>query len=205
VFIAPLSAASKRALASFSENSLSPFGIFDMALPTEPSSDTKAEIGSLCGAWAYLEIVTEQAIWGILKLDMKIGPLVTWRLDMKMRWDLILKVADDHIPAESAFLRKLNKGVVACTRDRNIVVHGVVHALIKDGDPNQPKAFWTVFRGAEAGKKFPISTAAVRIVRENVQYIGHQLAAFNERHKFSPANHPGGGVEQTDWPKPLEQ
>jgi len=56
-----------------------------MKLPDEPNQETMATIGSLCGAWAYLEIVTEQAIWGILKLDVKLGQHITWRLYMKMR------------------------------------------------------------------------------------------------------------------------
>lgn len=58
----------------------------------EPSPQTFEEIGRLCVAWSYLEHVTEQTIWGVLELDDKLGPLITTRLDMRGRWDLILVV-----------------------------------------------------------------------------------------------------------------
>jgi hypothetical protein len=174
-----------------------------MKLPDEPSQETSATVGSLCGAWAFLEIVTEQAIWGILKLDNKVGPHVTWRLDMKMRWELLLRVSKEHLPEEEPFLRKLNKQVKDCTRDRNIIVHGVVHALLESGDPNKPKAFWSVFRGADANKKFPVSIKAVQIVRDNVQKLGNEMKAFNGRHNF-PQTSLDGGFGEEGWPKPLE-
>lgn len=161
------------------------------------------EVGSLCGAWAFLEIVTEQAIWGILKLDSKVGPHVTWRLDMKMRWELLLKVSAEHLPGEVSFLRKANKAVTVCTRDRNIIVHGVIHALLEDGDPTKPVSFWTVFRGADAAKKFPVSAKAVSIVRDNIQKIGRDMQAFNARHNFKDHSLTGGHAEQ-NWPKPIE-
>lgn len=161
------------------------------------------EIGSLCGAWAFLEIITEQTIWGILRLDAHVGRHVTWRLDMKMRWELLLKLGADHLPGEMSFLRKTNKAVTICTRDRNIIVHGVIHALLEDGDPSKPAAFWTVFRGADAGKKFPVSTKAVGVVRDNIQKIGHDLRSFNERHNFTDHSLTGGHAEP-NWPKQIE-
>jgi hypothetical protein len=172
-------------------------------LPEEPNPSTMAEVGALCGAWAFLEIVTEQAIWGILKLDRTLGIHVTWRLDMKMRWELLLKVAAEHLPAEGDFLRKTNKHVTTCTRDRNIIVHGVIHALLENGDPSKPVAFWTVFRGADAGKKFPVSTSAVRIVRENVQKLGNDMQAFNQRDNFNARTSLEGGPAESNWPTPL--
>jgi hypothetical protein len=174
-----------------------------MKLPDEPNQETMATIGSLCGAWAYLEIVTEQAIWGILKLDVKLGQHITWRLDMKMRWELLLRIADEHLPQESEFLRKLNKHVKTCTRDRNVIVHGIIHALLEAGDPTKPRAFWSVFRGADANKKFPVSTNAVVTVRNNLQRLGREMSDFNMRHNF-PDTSLGGGFAEENWPKPLE-
>jgi hypothetical protein len=200
VFIAPLSAASKRALASLSGN-LSMSLVDPMIAPSEPTDATKAEIGSLCGAWAFLEHVTEQAIWGILKLDRQIGAHVTWRLDMKMRWELLLKVAADHLPGEIAFLRKTNKRVTTCTRDRNIIVHGVIHGLLEGGDPSKPVAFWTVFRGADAGKRFQVSTEAVSIVRENLRILGMEMLVFNHRNRFPAHDSITGGTAEDHWPK----
>jgi hypothetical protein len=178
-------------------------GVPAMITPNEPSEATKAEVGQLCGAWAFLEIVTEQAIWGILRLDRRIGAHVTWRLDMKMRWELLLKVAAEHLPGEMSFLRKINKDVTTCTRDRNIIVHGVVHALLEGGDQSKPKAFWTVFRGADAGKRFLVSTEAVRIVRENLQKLGVDMQDFNRRHNFPAHDSLTGGSAEQNWPKPL--
>lgn len=174
-----------------------------MRIPTEPTRKTKQEIGSLCQAWAYLEVLTERAIWGMLKLDDTHGPLVTWRLDMKMRWEMLLNKAPEHIPDEMEFLRKMNKDVTTCTRDRNIIVHGLIHARLVVGDHSEAKAFWSVFRGADAGKKFPVSAFAAQTTRENIQLLCRRMDEFNERHLYWNITHDGAGVEQQNWPKRL--
>jgi hypothetical protein len=70
-------------------------------LPMEPSSETMAEIGRLCVAWAFLEGVTERTIWGILDVDEKIGPVITYRLDMRGRWALLMDWASRrHVGAD---------------------------------------------------------------------------------------------------------
>jgi len=183
----------------------------------EPSPQTMEEIGRLCGAWSFLEMVTETTLWGIVDANEKLGPLITWRLDLRSRWQLILeygpKKHDEKVMAE---LRKLNKAVAAVARDRNIIVHGLVHAQVKFPDgvkphriaPEDVRAFnrvpcWTVFRGAEAGKSFPVSQKAVEIVRINVQNIGQKVRAFNKVQKYKGADSPSGSIEQ-NWPKPLE-
>src|SRR5262249_50804280 len=137
-------------------------------LSMEPTPKTMEEIGRLCGAWSYLEVLTEQTLWGILDADEKLGPVITWRLDMRSRWQLILEHAPKkHDSKDIDELRAINKDLATVTRDRNIIAHGLVHAamnfpgerpepgvvdhLLKDADVMRVPC-WTVFRGAEAGK-----------------------------------------------------
>ena len=176
-----------------------------MADPIEPTIETKMEIGSLCMAWAYLENLSERALWGMLKLDDTHGPLVTWRLDMRARWQMLLEHVAEKCPNEASFLRKTNKLVATATRDRNIMVHGVVHSVAKTDDKN-PAAFWTVFRGADAGKKFPVSATAAKTTRKNIQFLCRGMEAFNERNKY-PANYYKGLISsplEKNWPSKFE-
>jgi hypothetical protein len=172
-----------------------------MRVPVEPTRKTKQEIGSLCQAWAYLEVLTERAIWGMLKLDNTHGPLVIWRMDMKMRWEMLLNKAPQHLPDEMEFLRKMSKDVTTCTRDRNIIVHGLIHARVALPETT---AFWSVFRGADAGKKFRVSTHAAQTTRENIQLLGKRMEEFNNRHLYWSLTHGGDGVEQQNWPKRIQ-
>jgi hypothetical protein len=89
-----------------------------------------AEIRRLCMAWAFLERVTERTIWGILDVDEKIGPVITYRLDMRGRWALLMDWAPrKHIGADLKELSEVNADVGTVNTDRNIIVHGIVHAL----------------------------------------------------------------------------
>jgi len=156
------------------------------------------EIGRLCGAWAALEAVTEQTLWGILDADQRLGPLITGRLDMRARWELILEHAPKkHDAKEIEELRGINKDLTPVTRDRNIIVHGMVHAQIEIANKPEPGTIvdiqehqvvrppcWTVFRGAQAGKNFPISKRAVEIVRENIRSLELRTSEFNKRHRY---------------------
>lgn len=171
-----------------------------MKLPAEPTAATKQLIAEVCIAWAALEATTEHAIWGILKLDMTHGPLVTWRLDMKMRWSLLIDEAEEKLPSELPFLKKINKHVTTCTRDRNIVVHGLVYAMLEEGAPEKPTAFWTIFRGADSGKKFLVTEQNARIIRDNIQLLAKQMLAFNERLGFKGTSLLEGPAEES-WPK----
>lgn len=186
---------------------------------TEPSASTFEQVGRLCAAWSYLETVTEQTVWGIIGIDSKVGRFITWRLDLRGRWQLILDEATNkHTADDQKFLRNINKRVGIVTRDRNIIVHGVIRALVpldpaakqgevaaKTGDPSLSFSLvpcWTVFRGAEAGKNFPISNNAVEMVLLNVQKTAKEIVDFNVRHKYSAINFPALTVEAS-WPKSL--
>src|SRR5215218_6745857 len=97
-----------------------------------------------------------------------------------------------HDDNAKAILRGINKDIVPIARDRNIIVHGVVHsqALLPGGAafgdklgrteevPLTRLVCWTIYKGAEAGKNFPVSSKAVKTVRKNVQQVGHRIVAF---------------------------
>jgi hypothetical protein len=86
------------------------------------------EVGRLCSAWSFLEKRTENMLWGILDADERLGPIITWRLDLRGRWQLILKHAHKkHGADQIKELRNMNKDIVVVTRDRNIIVHGLIH------------------------------------------------------------------------------
>jgi hypothetical protein len=137
----------------------------------EPSPETFIEIGMLCAAWSHLEAVSETTAWGVLDADERLGAIITWRLDLRLRWQLILEHAPKkHQQADIDMLRQINKDLVIVTRDRNIVVHGIIHAEIEMTGPKpeygtrlphddshkltRPPC-WTIFCGAEAGRIFP--------------------------------------------------
>lgn len=184
----------------------------------EPSPETKQEIGTLCMAWAFLESVTETTLWGVVDATEKLGPLITSRLDMRSRWQMILEYAPvKHDTKAVAELKGINKDLVPITRDRNIIVHGLVHAhVIRPpdsiyGDSFGPghdlnyirKPCWAVFRGAGAGKVFPMSSGAVEIVRKNIQSLAERVIVFNKRHAYELSTQHTAPIEQ-NWPTPLE-
>jgi hypothetical protein len=185
----------------------------------EPSAKTMEEIGRLCGAWAYLEQVTEQTIWGILEVDDKIGPVITHRLDMRGRWSLLMEWAPrKHIAADLEELSKINTDVATINTDRNIIVHGIIHALARTTLTTRPPPYtildnenikgfervpcWTVSRGSGAGKNFPISKDAVETVRLNIQKVGRRVATFNAQFGYTKTVTPMPDV-QSGWPIPL--
>src|ERR1700730_5237407 len=97
----------------------------------EPSIETFEEIGRVCAAWDYLESVTEATVWGIIDADERLGPVITARLDLRGRWQMILEHAPKKLDAgKCEVLRKINKDLTPVMRDRNIIVHGLIHASI---------------------------------------------------------------------------
>src|SRR3954451_7224689 len=88
----------------------------------EPSLDTFAEVGKLCVAWAYLEARTEATLWGILDVDERLGPLITPRLDLRGRWEMLLGQAPQrHTRDQIEILRRINKDLTPIMRDRNVI------------------------------------------------------------------------------------
>jgi hypothetical protein len=171
-------------------------------------------VGELCTSWAGFEFETEQAIWGILGIDHKFGRLITWPKDLRQMWQLLLNEATSKHPVDEVeYLKKINNRLTDVMKDRNIVVHGLIQAFVTSPDAVQPNAIvndaaiivvptWTVFKGEHAGKKFPVSAAAVRIISNNIEKLSNELVAFNNRHNYHRGYYSNLPVE-TDWPRPL--
>ena len=185
----------------------------------EPSQETLAEIGALCIAYSYLESRAEATIWGILNTDERIGTILTGRLDLRSRFQLIVDHAEEkHTELQVQELKEINKALVKIIRDRNIIVHGIVHAEVNvqtkprrgeiiSNDLSLPYPMsripcWTIFKGADAGKSFPISRDAVRTVRQNVQNVAERLRIFNSFFQYHDSAKPSGFIE-TQWPERL--
>jgi hypothetical protein len=186
---------------------------------SEPTDNTRMEIGGLCIAWSFLEAQSEQTLWGILEADLPLAAIITDRLDLRLRWEMILKYAPKkHSIDETAELRRINKLITSKTADRNIIVHGAMHALLErtykapygtivdKRDPNliseKRVACWTVFKGAAAYKNFPVSSEAVKIVSLNIQKISEQVVKFNRQHGYHGKARAEAPVE-TGWPEPI--
>jgi len=182
----------------------------------EPSPETFKEIGVLCVAWSSLEKCAEATIWGLLVADEKLGTVITGRLDLRARFELILQHAPKkHSPSDVQELRDINKLLVVATRDRNIIIHGLAHAKIQANTPvirgtvvpgglDGPHKFsrtpcWTIFKGVDAGKSFPISSIAVEIVRKNIRSIGDRLLSFNNKFNYHDSSLPNDAIE-INWP-----
>ena len=186
----------------------------------EPSPETFREIGRLCAAWAYLEAVSEITLWGILKISEELGETFTWRQGMRERWQMIVREAKKR-PSNGDYetLKSISKLVSGAIRDRNIVIHGVIHAIVEvqgerpppgtalPGGLNPDVKFnrvpcWTIYIGEDAGKNFPLSTQAVAIIRENIGKITDQVMDFNKSHSYTEHTNPKETVE-AGWPTPL--
>jgi hypothetical protein len=158
-------------------------------------------------------------LWGILGADERWGEIVTARLDLRGLWQLIL----DHAPKkldqkDVQELKSINEDLVMVTRDRNIIVHGRIHAVMRldsrlphyeivgpagaDYDFSRVPC-WTILKGAEAKKNFPVSTKAVEIVRVNILKLAERVQEFNKRFGHFQGTKPGAQIE-IDWPKLLE-
>jgi hypothetical protein len=167
----------------------------------------------------YLEYVTEHTAWGILGADAKWGEIISSKLDLKGFWNLIV----DHAPTDlKQELKDLRKLINDAADDRNVIVHGQVHAVMMvGGDKLKDRQIydiigvedvhsfavppsWVVHKGPNAGKCFPISTRAVEIVDENVYQIGLRVQNFNKRFGHYKGRVPSDEIA-TDWPKPLEE
>jgi hypothetical protein len=183
----------------------------------EPTTRTCREIGRLCIAYAALESEVECTVWGILDLDGRIGPIVTGRQDLRNRFQIILEYAErKHTKGDIVELKEINKWLTPIMRDRNIVVHGLVSATIVQHGPlpqrgtivAQPFVFgrtpcWTITKGGDAGKSFPVSPEAVTLIRNNIGKVSDRLMRFNQRFNYRLTSQQSDIVEQ-GWPKSLE-
>lgn len=154
-------------------------------------------VGDLCAAWAYLEMVTEATLWGLLEIDERLAPLVTWNRDMESRGKIIVEHGSQKFPQEEEALKKINSNLRTTIQDRNIVIHGLIHK-----SETRPTC-WTIYRGAGKGKNYPVSVKAVEIIKGNVLKIADALRDFNGRRGYTKANPIIDKVEGGDWPKPI--
>lgn len=185
----------------------------------EPSLKTYQEVGRLCSAWSYLEMLSERTLWGILDLNAKLAQAFVWRMQLSSKWQMIVREAKKSLPESDALtLKALAKSVNALARDRNIVIHGHVTALAQLPDPLPPpggiigpitdplpftrQPCWTIYMGEDAGKNFPISCEAVEIIVLNIQKVAEEILTFNMRRNFTEGTKIGSEVEE-GWPIPL--
>lgn len=181
----------------------------------EPSAATYEKMGALCLAWSYLEMETEKTLIGLLSFNQELSRIFLWRMGMRQRWQMIVDEADTFLPStDVSLLKAINKNIAVAMRDRNIIVHGLVNASLKNTSltpgsklpiaTTTPEDItppcWTIFMGEGAGKRYLMSTDAVRIVLQNVQKLGDQLLEFNRRHGFKTVTEINSEIER-DWPK----
>ena len=96
-------------------------------LPHHPDPKFFEELGRLCAAWAYLELRTDSAIWGILKIKKDTGQHITWRLDMRGRWGMLMSISKTLLtPDKRKTLLALNAHIEELNEQRNLFVHGAI-------------------------------------------------------------------------------
>ena len=113
----------------------------------------------------------------------------------------------------------MNKDITNVSRDRNIIVHGLIHAELITPEPRPERGTvipgglipsfpfskqpcWTIFKGEDKGKSFPVSVEAVRIVLSNIDILAEKLQKFNKSNGYKIVSAISGDVE-ANWPKPL--
>lgn len=171
-------------------------------------------------AWSYLEMQSEMTLWGLLKLDQDLCQTFIWTMGIRQRWQMIVREAKKRLPENDyQILKGINKVLMVVMRDRNIAVHGLVHAqMVLDSIPPKrtvipdglsgPHKFhripcWTIYIGEDAGKSFEISTESVIIIRENIHKLAEQIWKFNEAKSFTNRTKINDVIEQ-EWPKRIE-
>ena len=186
----------------------------------EPSLATLREIGRLCIAWSYFERVSEIALRTVLRDDDQWNELIESDLDIRRMWERIVSEAERKLPkGEIVELRLIVGDLATVKRDRNIIVHGVVGAILEMPNDETPPVFaavpasaykasrvpcWTINKGTVGGKNFPISTEAVTIVLDNIIQLSRQTEAFNTRLGCVKGRGATENIE-TGWPTSLKR
>jgi translation elongation factor EF-Ts len=156
------------------------------------------EVGRLCAAWSFFEFITDRIIWAILKVDHKIGSMITANKDMQGRWSLIVNHAEPHVTAsEMAMLRKINSSLAIVANDRNIIVHGQIMTKNPSG-----QSYAILSRGASAGKWHPLTSEGVKVVMTNIVKLSYAARDIGNAHLWLEEKPTEKIV--SDWPKPLE-
>ena len=164
---------------------------------------------------------TERTLYGLLDLNQKLARIFIWKTGIRERCTLIRNEASNVLkPDEAKGLDSIVKLILSAGADRNIIVHGLIHAAIPmpvgitdlsklniPMEQAKPEMFvrppcWTIFMGEGRGKSYPVSTKAVEIVATNIHKIGVSLKAFNDRNGYKQISERNEFIE-TGWPKPL--
>ncbi len=149
-------------------------------LPPPVSDELMIEIGRLCCAWSFLEYEVERTIWGLLRIGIDVGQHITYKLDMRGRWELLAQIATEHLnPSYRNTLGKIKEKMGQLTADRNLYIHGLVVA--KGPEFN---IMSIVYRGKGAGKPVPIFAEKIAATRTAVQDAARKLAAFNDHKNY---------------------
>jgi hypothetical protein len=135
-------------------------------LPPKDFPDAKfnEEVGRLCGAWAFLGSTLQLCIWDLLQINETMGRHVTYRLDAKLRWQMLCELASEKDSELHAVLKANNPTIEKLTADRNLIVHGVII-----WDFEQEEVCWVIYKGSRAGKPQPATTDFVIETRTAIQ------------------------------------
>lgn len=129
-----------------------------------PTAKFHEEIGRLCLAWAFLEVMLQHTIWNMLNIGEDMGKYVTYSLDAKRRWELACELAEARDKELHKRLKSNNARMAQLTVARNLAVHGVLAR-----DPKTKVMGWIVYKGAKAGKLQPASEQFVIETRTGIQ------------------------------------
>ena len=155
------------------------------------------EVGKLCAAWSFFELITDSLLWGILGTSPKIGSMISSTKDLVGRWSLIINHAESIVTSEEyKTLKEINKKLAVVASDRNIIIHGQILFY-----PENQSSFAIITRGASAGKLHPISQEAVMIVTLNVASLSKLVREICMVHNWLPEE--PNGVKVQNWPTPI--
>ena len=155
-------------------------------------------IGHLCAAWSHLEYITDRILWRVLKVNSRIGSMLTSSKDLGGRWNLIVNNAEPFVDEiEFSFFQKINTLIATVAIDRNIAVHGqiLIHRDTRE-------AFAVVTRGKYADKLNCIDLKKIQTVTVNIQLLSQVAESIARSHRWM-VKEPDGEVNE-DWAKPIE-
>lgn len=112
----------------------------------------------------------EKEIWAALKIDKELGKFVTYDLDARRRWELLMQVLQDSDTTRYNDLKSLTTEIQTVTANRNLIVHGLL-----SWDRELGIMTFTVFRGKSAGSPKPATKEFVVETRELIQSLAHRI------------------------------
>jgi len=132
-----------------------------------------------------VELFTEGKMWGLLKLDRALAETFIWRMGLTQRWTMIVTEAKKRLGEDEwKEAKRIRSMVDDVSQDRNVIVHGIIHKTVRTDLTLSPPV-WAIFMGQNAGKSFPVSTDAVRVVIKNAYKLQLTIKDFNTRNGFS--------------------